>query len=140
LLEGTSFYRIGKDDFTQIRTVRSGVGAKDLLPKRRGNGALDVGIFREQFMPAAVGIEDLHGQIPAQGSRESGLSRADTSSNAKSWHRPIYLGMSGSSIGATCGGATVSTTSSFSSSERTGSPAALIKRAVTNMMRLVLRC
>jgi len=58
LFEGTAFYGISKDDFTQLRAIRLAVGTKYLVAERGADRLLNTGILGEQFMPAAVGVEN----------------------------------------------------------------------------------
>ena len=58
LFKGTAFYGISKDDFAQSGAIRQSVGTKYLVAERGADGLLNTGVLGEQFMPAAVGVEN----------------------------------------------------------------------------------
>lgn len=112
---------------------------EDVLAKRGTHGPMDRRIVGQQFVRGSVGVEQFRWQVLAKGSDKCRFPRGNAASDAKRGHGPGYLLISGSSIGISVG-AMVSITSSFSSSARTGSPAGVIRRAVTKMTRLRLMC
>ncbi len=141
VLELAPFRGIGKGNFAQPSPVGLAGGVKSLRSESIDDSFTGRCIMREQIPRTLIGVEKLCWQVTAERCGKGGFSRGDAASDAERGHRPRYLLIKGRSNGRPgSGGAIVSTTSSFSSSARTGSPAGLISRAETKMTRLRLRC
>jgi hypothetical protein len=73
---------IGKDNLTEARPIRATVRPEDSVAKRSYDCFLHTGIFREQFMRTAIGIEKLRRQMAEQSGGKTGFSRRDTPRDA----------------------------------------------------------
>ena len=141
VLEFTALGGIGKDALAEPDAIGLALGSKSTRAKRGAHGRLDGGVAREQVAGALIGIEELSWQVAAERGGESRFAGGNTAGDAKRGHEPDYFDINGRTVvSVTCGAASTSTTSSFSSSKRTRSPAGLMRLAETKMTRLRLRC
>jgi hypothetical protein len=82
LLKLTPSAGIGKDYFAQVRPVGTTVLPDGVSAKRRNDCFLHAGIFCEQVMRAAIGIENIRRQIAEQCGGETGFPRGHSPGNA----------------------------------------------------------
>lgn len=141
VFEFTAWGGMGKDALAEPGAIGLAVGSKSARAERGAHGRLDGGVAREQFTGALIGIEELGRQMAAKRGGEGRFAGGDAAGDAERGHKPDYFDINGRIVvSVTSGAASTSTTSSFSSSRRTGSPAGLMRRAETKMTRLRLRC